>query len=304
MKEEVYNRFKEYSGSHCWQYEVRKQLFWDDLDSLNLSSSMVASLRPRDFSVDYISKDDKQGCDNVKSFIEKYEWLGKMPARPTHRFVATFGALTAGAIVMATPNAFSNLLGKESRDMEKLISRGACAAWTPKGLNSKLVMGSVRWMAKNTDFRIFTAYSDPEAKELGTIYQACNFYYLGQSSGTSKQYFDPEHPERGWFSDRNFRHKSKYYMYADNIGVGREQFKKWMKKYSPDWTLVPEQVKLDIKEEEKRYRQSCLVRETKPKHKYAYILGSSKSETKHLRRRFEELNPHLANLPYPKERGA
>jgi uncharacterized phage-associated protein len=44
VKEEVYNRFKEYSGSHCWQYEVRKQLFWDDLDSLNLSSSMVASL--------------------------------------------------------------------------------------------------------------------------------------------------------------------------------------------------------------------------------------------------------------------
>ena len=304
MKEEVYNRFKEYSGSHCWQYEVRKQHFWDDIESLNFSSSMVASFRPRDFEVRHVPKDDKLNCDVVKEFIEKYEWLGKMPARPTHRFTAMFGSLIAGAVVMATPNTFSNLLGKESRDMEKLISRGACSAWAPKGLNSKLVMASVRWMAKNTDFRIFTAYSDPEAKELGTIYQACNFYYLGQTSGTSKQYFDPEHPERGWFSDRNFRHKSKYYMYADNIGVGREQFKKWMKKYSPDWTLVPEQVKLDIKKEEKRYRQSCLVRETKPKHKYAYILGSTKSETKQLRRRFEELNPHLANLPYPKERGA
>lgn len=304
MKEEVYNRFKEYSGSHCWQYEVRKQHLRDDLEYLSLSSSMVASFRPRDFEVGHVRKDDKLGCDIVKGFIEKYEWLGKMPARPTHRFTATYGSLMAGVIVMATPNTFSNLLGKESRDMEKLISRGACSAWAPKGLNSKLVMASVRWMAKNTDFRIFTAYSDPEARELGTIYQACNFYYLGQASGTSKQYFDPEHPERGWFSDRNFRHKSKYYMYADNIGVGRKQFKKWMKKYSPDWTLVPEHVKLSIKEEEKRYRQSCLVRETKPKHKYAYILGSTKSETKHLRRRFEELNPHLASLPYPKERGA
>ena len=92
-------------------------------------------------------------------------------------------------------------------------------------------------------------------------------------------------------------------MYADNIGIGREQFKKWMKKYSPDWTLVPERVKLDIKKEEKRYRESCLVRETKPKHKYVYILGSSKAETKKLRNRFAENNPHLVDLPYPKERG-
>ena len=303
MKEEVYNRFKSYSGSHCWQYEVRKSMYRDDLDRLDLSSSMAASFRPRDFNITHVPKADAEGCDGVKSFIETYEWLGKMPARPTHRFVAKLGNHTGGALVMATPNAFSNLLGKESRDMEKLISRGACAAWTPKGLGSKLIMNSIRWMVKNTDYRLFTAYSDPEAKELGTIYQACNFIYLGQTSGTSKQYFDPAHPERGWFSDRNFRHKSKYYMYADNIGVGREQFKKWMKKYSPDWTLVPERVKLDIKKEEKRYRESCLVRETKPKHKYVYILGSSKAETKKLRNRFAENNPHLVDLPYPKERG-
>lgn len=303
MKEEVYNRFKQYSGSHCWQYEVRKSLYREDLDRLQMSTALVAAFQPSNFDVEYVDKSDSLGCERVRDFIHKYEWLGKMPTRPTHRFVATMGPYMGGAVVMATPNAFSNLLGKENRDMEKLISRGACAAWTPKGLNSRLVMGSVRWMVKNTGFRFFTAYSDPEAKELGTIYQACNFLYLGQASGTSRQYFDPEHPERGWFSDRNFRHKSKYYMYADNIGVGREQFKKWMKKYSPDWTRVPKQVKLDIKAEEKRYRQSCLVRETKPKHKYAYILGATKKETKYLRNLFAELNPHLVDLPYPKERG-
>jgi hypothetical protein len=303
VNEDVYNRFKNYSGSHCWQYEVRKSRFREDLERMHMSSSMVAAFRPREFDIENVSKSDKERCDEVKRFIETYEWLGKMPARPTHRFLATFGDHVGGALVMATPNTFSNLLGKENRDMEKLISRGACAAWTPKGLGSRLIMGSIKWMTKNTDFRIFTAYSDPEAKELGTIYQACNFIYLGQTSGTSKQYFDPCHPERGWFSDRNFRHKSKYYMYADNIGVGRQQFKKWMKKYSPDWTLVPEQVRIDIKKEEKRYRQSCLSRETKPKHKYAYILGSTKAETKKLRRQFKELNPHLANLPYPKQRG-
>lgn len=43
-------------------------------------------------------------------------------------------------------------------------------------------------MVKNTQYRLFTAYSDTEAKELGTIYQACNFYYLGKKSGAGYQY--------------------------------------------------------------------------------------------------------------------
>ena len=117
-------------------------MYRDDLDRLDLSSSMAASFRPRDFNITHVPKADTEGCDGVKSFIETYEWLGKMPARPTHRFVAKLGNHTGGALVMATPNAFSNLLGKESRDMEKLISRGACAAWTPKGLGSRLIMNS------------------------------------------------------------------------------------------------------------------------------------------------------------------
>ena len=48
------------------------------------------------------------------------------------------------------------------------------------------------WMVKNTEFRLFEAYADPEAKELGTIYQACNFYYVGDNFGSDKLYFDIE----------------------------------------------------------------------------------------------------------------
>ena len=48
----------------------------------------------------------------------------------------------------------------------------------------------------------------------------------------------------------------------------------------------------------------CEVRETSPKHKYAMILGQDKRETEALRTRFEELNPDLLGLPYPKVRGA
>ena len=80
----------------------------------------------------------------------------------------------------------------------------------------------------------------------GTIYQACNFTYLGQTSGTDKQYLDPDHPEKGWFSGREFRKKSKYYRYAEAIGIDKQTWRGWMKKYSPDWTLVPPDIKVKI----------------------------------------------------------
>ena len=76
-----------------------------------------------------------------------------------------------------------------------------------------------------------------------------------------------------------------------------------MKKYSPDWTIIPADTKLAIKIEEERYRNSCKKRKVPPKHKYCYILGRSKSETKCLKKYFAEQNPKKVNLPYPKERG-
>ena len=303
MKAQVYDRFKDFDKSHCWQYEVRLQNLEEDLEELGITKEQVSQLRIEDFDFSYVDKTDEEQCQEIKQFIQRHEWLGKLPNRPTHRFVARLNGTLAGAIIMAIPNSFSHLLGKENMDKEKLISRGASISWAPKNLGSWLIMNSIRWMAQNTDFRVFTAYSDPEAKELGTIYQSCNFIYLGQTSGTNKQYFDPEHPERGWFSDREFRKKSKYYMYAANIGISKDQWKAWMKKYSPNWAIIPEDTKKKIKKEERTYRESCLSRPVPPKHKYCYILGKNKKETKQLKKTFEQNNLKLVNLSYPKRRG-
>ena len=249
MKQEVYDRFKDYKKQHCWQYEIRQQNLKQDLEEAGLTSDARESLRIEDFEFCYVDKSDKETCESIKRFIERHEWLGKLPARPTQRFIARLkkNGTIAGAIVMATPNSFSHILGRENRDKEKLISRGACISWAPKNLGSWLIMKSIKWMVKNTDYRIFSAYSDPEAKELGTIYQACNFHYLGQKSGTLKQYFDPSRPHLGWFSDRDFRKRSKYKLYAQNIGLTMEEWNGYMKKYSPNWEIMPEGLKEKIK---------------------------------------------------------
>ena len=299
------DRFKNYIGDKCWQAYVCDINRADDLSAAGLTEESAASLRVDDFIFEYVPKEEKVLCTEVKEFIQRHEWLGKLPNRPTHRFTARLkkNGILAGTIIMAVPNAFSGLLGRENRDKEKLISRGACISWGPKNLGSWLIMSSIRWMVENTEFRYFTAYSDPEAKELGTIYQACNFIYLGQTSGTTFQYLDPKNPDKGWFSDREFRKKSKYARYAQEIGISKDVWKGWMKKYSPDWDIIPAKVKTAIKERESAFRNSCEKRPVPSKHKYVYILGRTKRETRELMKKFEENSPTKVGISYPKQRG-
>jgi hypothetical protein len=300
---EVYNRYKEYDKEYCWQYDIRQKNFFKDIADSKMSPEEIENLKVTNFEFEYIDKTDKESCQRVKRFIETHEYLGKLPNRPTHRFIARTKSRgeIGGVIIMAVPNTFSLLLGEDYKNREKLLSRGACISWAPKHLGSWLVMESVRWMAKNTDFCIFTAYSDPEAKELGTIYQACNWVYLGQGSGTITQYFDPEHPEYGWFSSRNFRHKSKYNRYARELGIKLKP--EWWGKYTLKWVEMPEDVVISLKNAAKEYQARCIEREVASKHKYAYILGKDKRETKKLKKLFEARNPSLMGLEYPKERG-
>lgn len=296
-------RFKDYKGDHCWQYEVRIRNLDNDIEKSKFSLEEIQKLRVKDFYFSYVDKEDKGQCKEVKKFIEENEYLGKLPNRPTQRFCARTKKHDelAGVIIMAVPNTFSLLLGEEYKHREKLISRGASISWSPPHLGSWLIMNSIRWMTKNTHFVIYSAYSDPEAKELGTLYQSCNFFYLHQASGTIEQYFDPDRPEYGWFSSRNFRHRSKYTRYAKELGI--ELQKEWWGKYTLKWNEMPENLVLQLKNAAKEYQARCWVRKVATKHKYAYIAGKDRRETRYLRKRFAQLNPSLVGLEYPQTRG-
>ena len=115
----VRERFKNYSKDHCWQYEIRLQNLEDDLKAIGLSKSEMEKLSIDDFLFSYVDKEDKKQCEEIKDFIKKHEWLGNIPNRPTHRFTARLkqNNALAGVVIMATPNAFSHLLGKENRDL-------------------------------------------------------------------------------------------------------------------------------------------------------------------------------------------
>ena len=305
-KADPFERFKDLEAEHCWQYEVRLRNMQEDLQAMGKDLAWAESLRTTDFDFGYVDSSDKDQCNEVRDFIIRHEFLGCLPNRPTHRFTARLketGEL-AGVVVMAVPNTFSHLIGKENKNIVKLVSRGPSISWAPKNLGSWIVSRSCKWMVQNTEFRCFEAYSDPLAKELGTIYQALNWTYLGQTSGTAKVYLDPKNKDRGWFSDRDFRKKSKYKMYAEKIGITPEVWRdKYMGKWSPKWDEIPASVKKKIKDQEKKYRNSCESRTVPAKHKYCFILGRTKKETKQLHKLFKDNNPKKVGLSYPKERG-
>lgn len=281
-----------YNKEHSWQYDLRLKTLENDIKNINFD---YTKLKISDFKFEMIEKNDNK-TKEIVNFINKYEWLGKMPNRPTHRFIATYNNILAGVIIMSTPNSFSMMLGNETSKIEKLISRGACASWTPKNLASSLLMWSIKWMVNNTEFRLFEAYADPEAKELGTIYQACNFYYLGNNFGSDKLYFNPDNPN-GWVNNRGFRKLNFYKSFLKKNGIIWKP--EWNKKTSILWKNIPIDIVNKMKEYSTNSLNNCFVRKPKNKHKYAYVLGKDKGETKYLRKKFQQLNKIY---DYPKNR--
>ena len=283
----MYNAHKihaDYDKPWCWQYNIRLENLEDDKFWSMLSDEEIQNLTPNDFDM-YLSTDENEHKEMTK-FIERHEWLGDISLYTTHWFACRYKGILAGVILMNQPNSFSKLLGEDTSKIERLISRGACISWSPKNLASHFMMFCIRWMVENTQYRLFTAYSDETAKEIGTIYQSCNFYYLGQKSGGTKKYINPYNGKL--MSDRQFRCRSFYKKYAQELGI------KWQKNWNKDskilWENIPNDVEQKLREYSKKKQAESELVEVPSKRKYAYVLGKDKKETKLLRRKFLELN--------------
>ena len=289
----LHERLGSYKKDHCWQYEIRVQNMKEDLESAGMTAKYANSLRTSDF--EFVNVTDKKEQKKLKYFIERHEWLGTLSQFTTQWFACYHKGILAGVLLFNVPNAFSKLMGDDTKQMERLISRGACISWSPKNLGSCFLMWCLNWMAKNTQWRLFTAYSDPSAKELGTIYQACNFYYLGKKSGGAKKYFNPYTGKL--VSDRYFRQKTVYRKLAGELGIKWDM--NWQHPTGMLWDNMPDSIEVQLRAMSKQKQSESKFIILPNKHKYAYVLGSSKKETKQLRKLFLDRNK-IFN--YPKER--
>lgn len=289
------HKIVDYEQEHCYQYQRRLDTIEEDKIVHNMNDEDIANISLDDFVFKNItSKEDKA---KATEFIKRYEWLGTIGSYPTHWFTAYYKGILSGVIIMSMPNAFSKLLGEETKNIERLIARGASASFCPKNLGSKFLMWCIKWMVDNTQYRLFTCYSDPQAKELGSIYQALNFFYLGQKSGTNIRCVNPYNP-KSLITDRAFRARSFYKRYAKDLGI------EWQKNWNNDqkilWENIPDDIEKRLRDYSKEMYKKAEKIEFPPKHKYAFVLGRNKAETKELRKKFLGLNK---TCPYPKERG-
>ena len=292
---DLLNKLQNYNKPWCYQYQRRLDTLEEDKQRYGWSDEDLSNISLDDFIFENVTTEEvKKEC---KAFIERYEWLGTLSLYNSHYFTARYKGLLGGVVIMGMPNAFSKMLGEGTDQQERLINRGASAAWTPKNLGSKFLMWCIKWMVENTQYRLFTAYSDPSALELGTIYSSLNFFCLGQKSGSQVMCINPYDPTK-IINDRRFRARSFYKKYAQDLSIT------WNPSWNDDTKMLWENVPDDIEKKLRDYSKEMFAKAekiyVKPKIKWAFVLGRDKKETKALRKKFLELNKVY---PYPKERG-
>lgn len=115
------------------------------------------------------------------SIIEEYEYLGTMPNAPMKAYGIFWEGNCGGVIVfgaISPPSVAESVAPKELSEKVIQLSRGACVHWAHSHSASKLIAFGLREIEK-LGWRIVIAYSDPDAGEIGTVYQATNWMYCG-----------------------------------------------------------------------------------------------------------------------------
>lgn len=121
----------------------------------------------------------------AKQIIEKYEWLGCMPVCVKHCYGLFFPSKEGDDWLLGGVTVFSGEYAENRGVWDKygytgkiiLLARGVNLHFCPKNSNSHLIMESIKLLPEK--YKVITCTVDNLAGEVGTIYQACNFDYVG-----------------------------------------------------------------------------------------------------------------------------
>ena len=160
----------------AWQYLVRERYsqeeqfnpYWEEYE-LQVDKSVVREI----------------SYTEAKSVIEKYEWLGCMPVCVRNCYGLFFPHKTGHGWLLGGVTVFSQEYTENMGVWDKygytgkiiLLARGVNLHFCPKNANSHLIMESIKMLPPQ--YEVVTCTIDNLAGEVGTIYQACNFCYVG-----------------------------------------------------------------------------------------------------------------------------
>lgn len=118
----------------------------------------------------------------AKSIILQYEYLGTMPSGFRCAYGIFWQGYCGGVVVCGSPNPMqiaNSVFGGKWQDQVMQIHRGACVWWAHQHSASRLIGYTMRELSKENKWRIAIAFADPNAGEIGTVYQATNWLYCG-----------------------------------------------------------------------------------------------------------------------------
>lgn len=159
--------FRDKCPEICWQKQLRDR-YVDEGSPVKNPDLKTAVIR-------------KVSRKLAEQIILKYEWLGTIGINADVSYGIFFNNFCAGVTSFqptgfAIPG-FTKLLKTEGRHLSYL-SRGACVHWAPKGTNSKLISYSLKF-ERERGKKASIAFADTDAGEIGVVYQASNWIYLG-----------------------------------------------------------------------------------------------------------------------------
>ena len=250
----------------CHQRTIREQTAAEDIAKYTPVFGELSALRADTFDLTCEAFNEEH-----RAFIRRYEWLGSAGVGIKWCFVARLRGELGGVVLLSEPY--------HPAPREALIARGACAAWTPKNLGSRLVMYACRWMTRNTDKRSFIAYADEEAGEVGQIYQACNFKFLGWKSAVYGV-----KPNGKRVSLQTFKRTSRMVPWLAAQGVVLPETCFTPKGFLR-WSAIPDAIKKKMRQQVAQ-EQAALPKVGIRRGKYMLLLGAGPAETRRLNKEF------------------
>jgi hypothetical protein len=274
------------SQNKCHQKIMKEKCLKQDLKKIEFN--------PVEFGInDYeFQKEDISG--EIVNFLKSYEWLKSIGVYPKWCFSMRLKGYLAGIQILNEPTSYSKILGDETMKYECLIQRGCTISWAHEHLGSRMLMKSIDWMIKNSDKRLFIGYADPKAGEVGIIYQACNFLYLGNKFGVTEKYINPNYRNGKEFCAHSLKRTSVFKWWCRQNGIQIEP--SWMKSNGfKNLKVIPIEIKNRWYDWGRQIIKESTFIPMSQKGKYILIRGKDRRENKYLMSLFKE-----KIYPYPK----
>lgn len=228
---EAKRRFEQ-DSSKCYQRHIR-ELYAETETHAPVTSLDGAQVR-------------RVSNQEAQNLIWKYEWLHTMGAGTMACYglfvgeemlgVACFGKMgqKIGQICTGASPEETDQLAKNTA----CLQRGACVPWAPSNAASFLIRHACRLASIEFGWKIFFAFSDSDAGEVGTVYQASNWFYTGKVRGRAESSYHADYvsPDGSrTLTSYKINHGRKKLMEEFGVPSG-VAFRTWLK--SKGWRVV------------------------------------------------------------------